>query len=186
MFNERLPILVIRAVFFLYYKVRNYYYSLAFGTKRISIGKSPAFRGTKNISIGHNVSLGNQAWLDAIGSGVIVIGNDVSFSQNVHVAASLKVVIGDGCLIGSDVLITDHDHSFGSQMFDIAPKNRPLKVKGDTFLGKNVWLGDNVKVLSGVNLGENTVVAANSVVTKSFPGRVVLAGNPAVIVKEIT
>ncbi|MGV3077913.1 DapH/DapD/GlmU-related protein, partial [Streptococcus pluranimalium] len=52
-------------------------------------------------------------------------------------------------------------------------------------LGDNVWLAGGVTVLPGVTLGNNVVVGAGSVVTKSFPDNVVLAGNPAKVIKTI-
>lgn len=183
--NERLLILLLRVFLFPYNKMRNYYYAFALGAKNIIVGKAFSLRGSRNVTLGKRVNLGNQTWIDAIGSGKIIIGDDVSFSQNVHVAAASQVIIGDGCLIGSDVLITDHDHSFDIDMLTTSPKNRPLRVKGPTILGKNIWLADNVKILSGVTLGNNVVVAANSVVTRSFPENVLLAGNPAVVVRQL-
>jgi len=181
--NERAIFLFIKAPKFLLSRTRNIFYSLAFSARALRIGRQSTFRNTKNISVGDYVSIGDNVWIDAISKGVIRIGSHVSLSQNVHIASSFSVTIEDGCLIGSDVLITDHNHSFSMESAAIYPKNRPLNVKGKTHIGRNTWLGDNVKILSGVVLGENTVVAANSVVISSFPGNVVLAGTPAAIIK---
>ena len=52
-------------------------------------------------------------------------------------------------------------------------------------IGDNVWLGDHATVLKGVTIGENSVVAARAVVTKDVPANVVVAGNPAKVVKEL-
>ncbi|MCV5296683.1 acyltransferase, partial [Escherichia coli] len=51
--------------------------------------------------------------------------------------------------------------------------------------GENCWLGDNVKILSGVVLGSNVVVGANSVVTRSFPANCIIGGIPAKLIKKI-
>ncbi len=50
----------------------------------------------------------------------------------------------------------------------------------------NVWIGMNAVILKGVTIGENSVVAAGAVVSKNVPPNVVVAGNPAVIVKHLT
>ena len=57
----------------------------------------------------------------------------------------------------------------------------PSKVE----IGNNVWIGGGVTILPGVSIGNNTVVGAGSVVTKSFPDNVVIAGNPAKIIKKL-
>jgi acetyltransferase-like isoleucine patch superfamily enzyme len=61
-----------------------------------------------------------------------------------------------------------------------------LKTKGDIIIGKDCWVGANSIILSGVQLGDRTVVAAGSVVTKSFVhGSVLIGGVPAKIMKRI-
>ncbi len=182
--RERFTYLIIKIIPALLNRIKNFYYSYIFKTKQLRLGKNISFSGTKNISIGHNVLIGNQAWIDAISDGKISIGNNVSFSQNVHIASKYSVKIGNGCLIGSDVLITDHNHTTGLMHRDILPKNRELDVKGKTEIGENTWLSDNVKILSGVILGKNCVVAANSVVICNFPSDVVIGGIPAKIIKN--
>jgi hypothetical protein len=52
-------------------------------------------------------------------------------------------------------------------------------------IGNNVWVGDHATVLKGVSIGDNSIVAACSVVTKDVPPNVIVAGNPARIVKEL-
>ncbi|MBU3677303.1 MAG: maltose acetyltransferase, partial [Chitinophagaceae bacterium] len=52
-------------------------------------------------------------------------------------------------------------------------------------IGKNCWLGGNVTILPGVTLGDNVTVGANSVVTKSFPSNVIIAGVPAKVIRSL-
>ena len=88
-----------------------------------------------------------------------------------------KIYIGTGTLIANNVgiITTNHDHK--------NPKNH---LKGeDVKIGKNCWIGMNAMILPGVFLGDNTIVGAGAVVTKSFiEGNCVIAGNPAKIIKK--
>lgn len=64
-------------------------------------------------------------------------------------------------------------------------RNSGLEYAKPIKIGNNVWLGGGVIVTPGVTLGDNVVVGAGSVVTKSFPDNVVIAGNPARIIKTV-
>lgn len=102
-----------------------------------------------------------------------------------------KITIGKNCLISSNTLICDTD------LHPIDPEAR-LKVsmgykadfktviKKEISIGDNVWIGWGAIILKGVTIGNNSIVAAGSVVTSSFPANVIVAGNPAKIVKEIS
>jgi len=106
-----------------------------------------------------------------------------------------KIDIGSHCLISWNVGIADSDfHPLepAQRLIDtqaLAPffKDRPARPKLKTApvrIADNVWIGMNAVILKGVTIGENSIVAAGSVVTKSIPPNTVVAGNPAVIVKE--
>lgn len=181
--NEKIGVLLLRGFPSLYRRLRSKVYAFILNAKKLNVGRNVTLSGTKNISFGEGVLIGNQCWLDAIDEGKIVIGDYVSMSQSVHVAAKKYVRIGNGCLIGSDVLITDHNHGYGVEVTHLAPKMRELIIKGSTEIGENCWLGDNVKILSGVTLGYNVIVAANSVVTRSFPANCIVGGVPAKLIK---
>ncbi len=86
-------------------------------------------------------------------------------------------------MIGSGVHIYVANHRFDSNEKDIIEQGH-YEAK-DVILKKGCWIGANVTILSGVIIGENSVVGAGSVVTKSFPKRVVIAGNPAKIIKYL-
>lgn len=86
--------------------------------------------------------------------------------------------VGDYTVIASGVCIAGYDHD----IYDITR----YKSKGGVSIGRYCWIGANVVVLSGVRLGDHTVVAAGSVVTQSFEeGACVVAGNPAKIIKRL-
>ena len=91
---------------------------------------------------------------------------------------SAKIIIGKGTQIANNVGFITANHN-------------PLKVNEhlpgkDIVLGNDCWIGMNVVILPGVTLGDNTVVGAGSVVTKSFPsGHCIIAGNPAKVLKQL-
>ena len=53
-------------------------------------------------------------------------------------------------------------------------------------IGNNVWIGAQACILPGVTIGDNTVIAGGSVVTKDIPANVIAAGNPCRVIREIT
>lgn len=156
------------------------------------LGEKPFVHSPENITIGNrfyaNRFLRLETILDYGGkkyNPIMNIGNDVFLSDYVHIGCAESVTICDGCLIASKVFITDHYHgNITINEIETRPNNRPLSCK-PVFIGSNVWLGDNVSVMPGVSLGDNVIVGANSVVTKSFPANVVIAGCPAKIIKEL-
>jgi acetyltransferase-like isoleucine patch superfamily enzyme len=111
----------------------------------------------------------------------IVIGNRCFLNNNVSIGAMKRVVIGDDCLIAGSVAIADCD------FHDINPETRRQSqgTADPVLIGRNVWLGTGVTVLKGVSIGDNSVVGARSVVTKSIPANCVAVGNPARIIRVL-
>ena len=64
------------------------------------------------------------------------------------------------------------------------PNVKDLTNKGDTVVGNDVWIGQNVTILPGVHIGDGAIIGANSVVAKDVPPYSVAAGNPAVVKKK--
>ncbi len=116
----------------------------------------------------------------------IIIGNNVSFSDNCHIGAINKIQIGNNVLFGSNVYITDHFHG-SSDISDINkhPLDRSLYSKGAVIIEDEVWVGDSVSIMPNVTIGKSCIVGANSVITKSFPAGCVIGGCPAKIIKYI-
>ena len=120
---------------------------------------------------------------------------DFTLLNGAIVMAEELVEIGSHCLISWGVGIADSDfHPLepAQRLIDsqaLAPffKNRPPRPKLKTApvrIGDNVWIGMNAVILKGVTIGDNSVVAAGAVVTKSIPPNTIVAGNPAVTVKQ--
>lgn len=149
--------------------------------------------GGKYIKIGNNFHASYrfriEAWDQYKGknySPVILIGDNVSFSDNCHVGAINLVSIGNNVLFGSNVYITDHFHGdSGAADNTIHPLERCLVSKGAVIIEDDVWVGDGVSIMPNVTIGRACIVGANSVVTKSFPPKSVIAGCPAKLIKLI-
>jgi acetyltransferase-like isoleucine patch superfamily enzyme len=154
------------------------------------LGKNPRILGLRHLSIGRDFRAGDFFWLEAVTyyAGIlydpnITIGHGVTISDFVHIAATSSVLIGDGVMVGSKVLITDHNHGeydgTGQTSPDEAPSSRRLSCARSVTIGRNVWLGDGVAVLAGASIGEGSVIGANSVVTGPIPPNCIAAGMPA-------
>ena len=126
--------------------------------------------------------------------GKCTVGNFTLLNGAIVMAEEL-VEIGSHCLISWGVGIADSDfHPLepAQRLVDahaLAPffKDRPPRPKLKTApvrIGDNVWIGMNAVILKGVTIGDNSVVAAGAVVTKSVPPNTIVAGNPAITVKE--
>src|SRR5438034_6391612 len=130
----------------------------------------------------------------AIGeNGRCTIG-DFTLLNGALIMAEEKIDIGSHCLISWNVGIADSDfHPLepAQRLIDaqaLAPffKERPPRPQLKTApvkIADNVWIGMNAVILKGVTIGDNSVVAAGSVVTKSVPSNTIVAGNPAAVVK---
>ncbi len=118
-------------------------------------------------------------------AGDIVIGKNCNIGEYNHITAIGTMRIGDNLLTGRWVTITDNGHGKTEEILDHnAPLGRVLYTKGPVTIGNNVWIGDKATILPGITIGDNVIVAANSVVTRNVPSYCVVAGNPAKIIKQ--
>jgi len=120
---------------------------------------------------------------------------DFTLLNGALLMAEEHIEIGSHCLISWNVAIADcdfHPLDAAQRRLDamaLAPfyEGRPPRPKLKTapvIIGDNVWIGMNAVLLKGVTVGENAIIAAGAVVSRDVPANVVVAGNPAVIVKE--
>ncbi|AOM76917.1 acyltransferase [Pedobacter steynii] len=104
----------------------------------------------------------------------------------IHGASSnlnLSIEIQSGAMLGSGCHIYVSNHTFSNPDIPIIDQGHDDSLP--VIIKKGAWLGANVVVLPGVTIGENSVIAAGAVVTKSIPDRVVAAGVPAKVIKKI-
>lgn len=127
-----------------------------------------------------------EAYPDCYRQTVLFIGKNVQINDYVHITAVNSVIIGDNVLIASKVYISDSTHGCYSGEHQSSPssivKDRKLTFK-PVCIKNNVWIGENVAILPGVTVGENSIIGANSVVTKNIPDNCIAIGNPARVSK---
>lgn len=108
----------------------------------------------------------------------ITIGRNVFINACCHFQDHGGVTLGDGCLIGHNVVFATLNH-------DLNPDRRAFMMPAPIVLGKNVWIGSNSTILQGVTIGDGAVVAAGAVVTKDVPANVVVGGVPAKYLRSV-
>lgn len=129
--------------------------------------------GTKVLLEQGRIMIGN--------GGLLRIGNNSLLNHGYVVSVLSEVWIGDNVLIGEYVSIRDNDHIYSSRKVPISTqgmKSDKIKIEND------VWIGRGVLITSGVTIGEGSIVAGNSVVTKNVPPYSVVGGVPAKLIKH--
>ncbi|EIN9311814.1 sugar O-acetyltransferase [Salmonella enterica] len=111
--------------------------------------------------------------------GQITIGNSVFINAGCVFLDNAQISIGNDTLIGPHVTLATADHAVSPELRGNGVTQAPISI------GHNVWLGAGVVVLPGVNIGDNSVIAANSVVCSDVPENVLYAGTPAVFKRSI-
>ncbi len=146
------------------------------------------------IRIGDGVTLNSWNWhyhinlhspvklfADSVGAEIIIGSNTRIHGSCLHARRSIRV--GANCLIAGNTQIFDwngHELCFSDPEERLHTTDAPDPI----VIEDNVWIGANSLILPGVRIGQGSVVAAGSVVTRSVPPLVVVGGNPARIIKE--
>ena len=110
----------------------------------------------------------------------ITLGGNVFVNQNCTFYDLGGLDIADDVMIGPNVSIITTGHPLEPSRRRAAVTARPIAIE------KNVWIAAGATIIGGVTVGENSVVAAGSVVTKDVPGNPLVGGNPARVIRPIT
>lgn len=145
---------------------------------------------SNRIQLGNNVSLAPDVWLSLPENYVgappaIILGDGCKIGRRSMITARNRVCLEEDVLLGPSVLIADHGHEFSD--VDAPIHAQGLTAGGKILIERNCWLGYGAAVICSSGdlvVGRNSVVAANSVLTRSVPAFSVVAGNPAKIVKR--
>lgn len=148
--------------------------------KFITVGRR--FRVFKGARIECIRSYGDQVF-----NPQLIIGNNVTINNYVHIGVINKVIIGDNVLIASNVYISDHSHGDYGSVFNSSPESSPASRKlfssGTVDIKENVWIGEGAKILPNVTIGMGAIIGANAVVTKNIPNYSIAVGIPARVIK---
>ncbi len=140
----------------------------------------------EGIVIGNGVSMGRLGRIRATGTlaelGVGVrIGNFVGMGDFFYLGAFGGIEIGDETIVGERFTVHSDNHDFADQ-------DTAIRRQGTTGMpvriGARCWIGSNVILLGGVEIGDDVVIGAGSVVTKSYPSGSIIAGNPARLLRN--
>ena len=142
------------------------------------------------------IKLGNHVFLNSypdgelfktgllahLDSSLIKIGDNCSLNGTI-IHSRETVIIGDNCMFGPGVVILDNDSHNTSidQTVRIAGKINANPV----IIGNNVWVGMHSILMKGVHIGENSIIAAGSVITEDVPSNQLFGGNPARFLKKL-
>jgi virginiamycin A acetyltransferase len=147
----------------------------------------------KNVVKNPNIQIGDYTYYDDI-NGAEKFENYVT---HLYDFIGDKLIIGKFCAIarGIEFIMNGANHRvssvttypfniMGAGWEKVTPTLDDLPIKGDTIIGNDVWIGQNVTVMPGVKIGDGAIIAANSVVTKDIPAYHIAGGNPIAIIRK--
>ncbi|MDH7446368.1 acetyltransferase [Aquimarina sp. 2201CG14-23] len=169
--------------------------------RQIRLIRQPAYIvGKKYITFGENFNSGVNLRIEVLDSKFVrhpivgfdddpklIIGNNVNFNFNVHVGVIKEIKIGNNVLVGSNVVIIDHNHGNYKNGNQDSPFSIPKERKSiaeSIVIGDNVWIAENVAILPGTVIGDGCIIGANSVVSGFYEKNQIVVGSPGKPVKK--
>jgi len=171
-----------RIIFILYYFISvGKYKFLSF---KANVYSSVRVDGKKYISVGKNSIIQRHGWLLAMKNDEydpkLIIHQGCAIGDFSHITCVRHVEIYDHVLIANNVYISDNQHSYLDVVTPI--RYQPVTFRKKVELGSGCWIGENACIMASV--GKNSVIAANSVVTREIPDYCVAGGTPAKVLKK--
>lgn len=145
--------------------------------------------GRRSFSVGNDCLIRENCWFSFVGdsnSGLagrgLVIEDGVYIGRYSVITVAASISIKRNSVLSEHVYITDAYHGYEPGGGHILKQQ--LQIKNPVIIGENCFIGYRVSIMPGVELGNNCVVAASSVVTKSFPAYSMIGGVPAKLLKK--
>ncbi len=142
--------------------------------------------GTEGIIFGNNVGIGAfsriivSTSLNELGKH-IKIGNNVGIGEYAYLGGGGGLEIGDDCIVGQYLSCHPENHNHVDPGIPI--RKQGVNRKGIK-IGSDCWIGSKVTILDGIEIGPGSIIAAGSVVNKSFPAKSIIGGVPAKLIKQ--
>ena len=127
---------------------------------------------------GNEITVEQNFWCDYGYN--ISVGENFYMNHNCTILDCAKIEFGDNVFVAPNCGFYTAGHPL-----DFETRNKGLEYAKPLKIGNNVWIGGNVIVLPGVNIGDNVVIGAGSVVNKDIPENSVAVGNPCKVIKKI-
>lgn len=157
---------------------------------RVSIGNNSRIINSRifilgenqKVNIGYNCKIKNSTlWIEDEKC-TINIGDNTTI-EGAHIAVTepeSQISLGEDCMLSGNIDIRNGDsHS----IIDIASNER-INYAEDIIIGNHVWIGNNVQILKGVRIGEDSIIGTRTVVTKDIKPNTIVVGTPAKVVRE--
>lgn len=148
-------------------------------------------REAGQISLGNNVTLGKDAWLNTVGETSsevkIVIGDNCNIGARDIFSAQNFICIEDDVMIATSVLIQDHHHAYEDISLPISQQG--VTAGGRIRIERGCWVGQGAAIVCNEGelvIGRNSVIGSNALITRSFPPYSVIVGNPARLARQFS
>lgn len=188
-------------------KLRNQYYATAFKSmgENVKIGANVKIVNPQYISVGNNVTIGDNSTLIARGEGGIILGDNVVVNDRVYLdtesAQTGYIIIGNNVYLGTGTTLFGHvgleigDFTLFAQNITITPYSHIFDNPEETIIsqgghmekvtiGRDCYLGMGVCVMYSGSIGEGSIIGAHSTVIKPIPAFSVAVGTPAKVIKK--
>lgn len=136
-----------------------------------------AIKKKSTLLLGKNFRSRNNVSFRIYDGGSVKIGDNCFMNDNCSINCQKSITIGNNVIFGQNVMLFDHDHDYKNNLENF--------IKSEITIGDNVWVGANSIILKGVEIGNNSVIAAGSVVTKDVPNNKVFYQKRYAEMKEI-
>lgn len=182
----------VRLIKSLFYRLEQFYLRITIYNHFSYFGKGSALNKPliigmpENITIGNNVAIQHKAWLTANPqtgnkSAELVIMDGCRIGNFNHIYATSSIILEKNVLTADKVYISDNLHNY--ENINTPVHSQSIKQLNQVRIGEGSWLGENVCII-GACVGKQSVIGANSVVTKDIPDYCVAVGAPAHIIKR--